>query len=66
MFTSLQELKTSCQENYVDVDPSNTACVLALEYYEKVSRFLMIILFTQFLPGTDRLNGTAVHKRSIS
>ncbi|KAM3714757.1 hypothetical protein ACJW31_01G358000 [Castanea mollissima] len=30
-----EELKTSCQENYVDVDPSNTACVLALAYYKK-------------------------------
>jgi serine carboxypeptidase-like clade 1 len=31
-----QQLKTSCNESYVNVDPSNTACVMALAYYEKV------------------------------
>jgi hypothetical protein len=31
-----QQLKTSCNEDYVNVDPSNTACVMALAYYEKV------------------------------
>ncbi|GMH13584.1 hypothetical protein Nepgr_015425 [Nepenthes gracilis] len=27
--------KTSCNENYVDVDPTNTACMLALQQYQK-------------------------------
>ncbi|KAE8008168.1 hypothetical protein FH972_004708 [Carpinus fangiana] len=30
-----EQLKTSCNETYVNVDPSNTACVMALAYYEK-------------------------------
>ncbi|GMH13582.1 hypothetical protein Nepgr_015423 [Nepenthes gracilis] len=34
-FVNLKAAKTSCNENYVDVDPTNTACVLALEQYRK-------------------------------
>ncbi|KAB1207377.1 Serine carboxypeptidase-like 18 [Morella rubra] len=30
-----EELRTSCNENYVNVDPSNTACIMALQYYDK-------------------------------
>ncbi|XP_054788125.1 serine carboxypeptidase-like 9 [Prosopis cineraria] len=30
-----QELKISCKQNFVDVDPSNTACLTALSKYEK-------------------------------
>ncbi|KAI9127618.1 hypothetical protein K1719_000611 [Acacia pycnantha] len=30
-----EELKTSCKQNYVEVDPSNEACLTALAKYEK-------------------------------
>ncbi|XP_054788123.1 serine carboxypeptidase-like 18 isoform X2 [Prosopis cineraria] len=30
-----EELKISCKQNFVDVDPSNTACLTALSKYEK-------------------------------
>ena len=30
-----EELKISCNETYVNVQPSNARCVVALEYYEK-------------------------------
>ncbi|KAM3714753.1 hypothetical protein ACJW31_01G357900 [Castanea mollissima] len=60
------ELKTSCQENYVDVDPSNTACVLALAYYKKCIKDLWSnnILEPKCAPASPSLN-TELDRRSV-
>ncbi|XP_030944392.1 serine carboxypeptidase-like 17 [Quercus lobata] len=61
-----EELKISCQGNYVDVDPSNTACVLALAYYKKCIKdlFRNDILEPKCAFASPSLN-TELDRRSV-
>uniref|UniRef100_A0A2N9J1G3 Serine carboxypeptidase-like 18 n=1 Tax=Fagus sylvatica TaxID=28930 RepID=A0A2N9J1G3_FAGSY len=61
-----EQLKTSCQENYVNVDPSNTECVLALGYYQKCIKdlFRNDILEPKCAFATPKLN-TELDRRSL-
>ncbi|GMY39427.1 serine carboxypeptidase-like 17, partial [Fagus crenata] len=62
----MKQLKTSCQENYVNVDPSNTECVLALGYYQKCIKdlFRNDILEPKCAFATPKLN-TELDRRSL-
>lgn len=69
-FMLLQKLKMSCNESYVDVDPSNTACVAALGAYEIVNAgslfwFFFFFLFFTWLVINIKASAFAVYKRFI-
>lgn len=61
-----ETLKVSCNETYVDVEPSNTECVLALAYYKKCTKdlFRNDILEPKCAFASPRLN-TELNRRSL-